>query len=376
MNNKRAWFRQATAAATLWAFLLTGAPPAAAAARRAQASPNAQSAPRPESSLKIDHNEVPCVTTEVAPEVDAAVAPAQQFEKGYVYFRAAGTEDFYYAPMKGQPDSLAGMLPRPLPETKAIDYNIKATDVTDLSRKTQDYSPPVVPGNACKVKGPVVGADGAGLTLGLTKEGQNPVPPGFNKKDIKYVILFSGSVVALAAAVKAAGAAGGGGGVSTGVLVAAGAVVGAGVGIGIAASGSKKAATPVPSATPTPTPTTAPTATPTAIPFHFIVADATWSGEGDVDVRIIDATGNSQGTVIPAGCESVLQRTERVLLQGAVPNGTYRVTLQAKSCSVSTPAQIAVLLSVVSDSVPKCPGTFVNVPTGGAAQVACTFTVP
>jgi hypothetical protein len=374
MNSARASFHRATAIATLLAFFLTGSAPAAAAVRRAQAAPPAPSAQRPQSTLMIAHDDLPCVTTEVAPEVDATVAPAPQFDKGYVYFRAAGTEDFYYAPMKGQPDNLAGLLPRPLPETKAIDYNIKATDVADLSSKTKDYSPPVVPGNACKVKGPAVGPEGAGLTIGLTKQGQNPVPPGFNKKDIKFVILFSGAVVTLAAAIKGAGAASGGGGVSTGALVVGGAVVGAGVGIGVAVSGSKKTATPNPS--PTPTPTVPPTATPTIPPLHFIIADGTWSGEGDVDVRIIDAGGASQGTVIPADCSSVLQRTEHVLLQGTVPNGTYRVTVQAKSCSVSTPAQIAVALSVISDSVPKCPGTFLNVPTGGAAQVACTFTVP
>jgi hypothetical protein len=371
MNSARACFQRATAIATLLAFLLTGSAPAAAAVRRAQAAPPAPSAQKPQSTLTITHDEIHCVTTDVVPEIDASVAPAPQFDKGYVYFRAAGTEDYYYAPMKGQPDSLAGLLPRPLPETKAIDYNIKATDVTDLSRKLGDYSPAVVPGNACKVKGPAVGPEGAGLTIGLTKEGQNPVPPGFNKKDIKFVILFSGAVVALAVALKGAGAAAGGGGVSTGVLVAGGVAVGAGVGIGIAVSG-KTTATPKPS----PTPTVPPTATPTIPPLHFIIADATWSGEGDVDVRIIDAGGSSQGTVIPADCSSVLQRTEHVLLQGTVPNGTYRVTLQAKSCSVSTPALIAVALSVVSDSVPKCPGAFLNVPTGGAAQVACTFTVP
>lgn len=373
MSTGRSCIRRGVALTTLGAFLLAGAAPAAAAARLAQAAPQAQSAPRPESLLKIAHNDLPCVTTEVAPELEASVMPAPEFEKGYVYFRAAGTEDFYYAPMKGQPDNLAGMLPRPLPETKAIDYNIKATDVTDLSTKTRDYSPFVVPGSACKVKGPAVGPEGAGLTIGLTRQGQNPVPPGFNKKDIKFVILFSGAVVTLAAAMKSAG---GGGGVSTGVLVVAGGiVVGAAVGIGIGVSGSKKTATPTPTAPPTPTPTV-PAATPTNPPLHFIVADATWSGEGDIDVTVLNSASQSVGSVLPAGCGSVSQRTERVLLQGIVPNDTYRVFVTAKSCGVSTPPQIAVAISVVQDSVSKCTGVFLNAPVGGAPTLACTFTVP
>ena len=79
--------------------------------------------------------------------------------------------------------------------------------------------PPVVPGNACKAKGTAVGSEGAGLTIGLTKEGQSPVPPGFNRKDIVFVILVSGATVSLAAAL---GGAGGSGGAAGGATVAKG----------------------------------------------------------------------------------------------------------------------------------------------------------
>ena len=341
--------------------------------------------PRPgQSPLLIGHDPLGCVTTDMAPLVDAQVAPPPRFDRGYVYFRAAGTEDFYYTPMKGVPQNLEGVLPRPLPEIKAIDYKVRARDVESLNAETKEYTPPVVPGNACKSKGMVVGKDGAGLTIGLTREGQNPVPPGFNRRDIAFVILFSGATVAVAQALQGtstattstAAKAGGGGG-KTALIV--GGVVVAGAAAAIIANNNKtnntSTPTSVPSSTPTATPTTTRTATPTLVAQRLIEADAVWSGVGDVDVQIVNAGGLAVGTNLPAGCESTAQRSERVLLQGTVPDGTYRVMLTGKSCGSGTPATIAVALTVLSDSGPKCATSFLNVPVGQTIQ-GCQFTLP
>jgi len=227
--------------------------------------------PRPgQSSLSIGHDPLGCVTTDMAPLVDAQVTPPPRFDRGYVYFRAAGTEDFYYTPMKGVPQNLEGVLPRPLPEIKAIDYKVRARDVESLNAETREYTPPVVPGNACKSKGMVVGKDGAGLTIGLTREGQNPVPPGFNRRDIAFVILFSGATVAVAQALQGtsgattstAAKAGGGGGGKTALIV--GGVVAAGAAAAIIANNNKSSNTSTPTAVPTSTPTA--TSTPTRTP--------------------------------------------------------------------------------------------------------------
>lgn len=373
MSRWKSDIRRAIALATVFAFALPAlAIPAAASAE--QATPQTGQSP-----LVINHDELPCVVTDFAPKVDAQVAPAPQFDKGYVYFKAAGTEDFYYTPMKGAPDNLEGVLPRPLPETKAIDYKVRARDMETLTKETREYVPPVVPGNACKTKGAAVPKEGAGLTIGLTREGQNPVPPGFNKKDIAYVILTTGAIVGIAAALKggAAAAAGGtggagaGGGGSTALLVVGGAaVVGGAVAIAANKSSNNNTSTPTPSNTPTRTPTSTPT------PLANIIADATWSGLGDVDVQILDANGQSVGFPIPAGCESTAQRSERVVLQGPAP-GTYRLMVSAKSCGIGTPSSIAAVVSVqLAGGQPKCANSFVNVPVGGAPIQACTFSIP
>lgn len=391
MNSSRSNWRRSAALLTASALLFAGIEAAPLGAGPAV------------SPVDISHDPLKCVNTDYAPRVDAAVAPGKDLDKGYVYFKAAGTEDFYYAVMKGAPENLEGVLPRPMPDTKAIDYKIRATDVRELAKEVGEFTPPVVPGNACKVKGAPagvpVGKEGAGLTIGLTREGQAPVPPGFNRRDIAFVILFGGATVTLAAALKpggttaaSSGAASGSGGaaagagataksgsgMSTGLAVGLGAVAVAGGAIAIANNnkGSKTTNTFTSTATATPTRTSTPTPTATAVPARFLDAAVTWSGTGNIDVEIRNPSNQVVGTNLLAGCESTASRTEHVLLQGALPAGTYRVMLTASNCgSPSAPASIATAVTVQSDSGPKCNNAFVNVPVGTTVQ-GCQFTLP
>ncbi len=369
-NSPNRW-RRAIAVATAAALLGTSAPLGA----------RMQIGQTPESPIDISHDPLACMTPVLAPEVDAGVSPEQDYEKGYVYFRAAGTEDYYYAKMDGPAATLQAILPRPLPETRAVDYFLRAYDLREASKRKGDWTPPVVPGTTCQSKGKIVPAAGAGLTIGLTREGQTPYPPGFNKKDIAKIILVSGAIVTIAQALKSAGAssgggtsagaggAGAGGGLSTGVIVAGAAAV-AGAAVAVAANNNNNN-----NPTRTPTPTSTPTPTPTVPPLRFVQADASWSGSGDVEIHVIGPGGQEVGQRFPAGCESTSNRTERVVLQGALPAGTYRVDLEGRSCAAGTPASIAAIASVQSDSGQKCPSAFVSVPVPGTVT-ACQFTLP
>ena len=338
-----------------------------------------QIAPAPESGvIDINHDPLACVAPEYAPKVDAAVLPGPDYDKGYVYFRASGTEDYYYAKMDGPPQTLAAVLPRPLPETRAVDYFLRAYDTREATKKKGEWTPPVVPGTTCKSKGVPVGPKGAGLTIGLTKENQARIPPGFNPKDIARVILVTGAIVSLAEAgkttggqhddTKGAGGAGvAAGGLSTGVLIAGGAVVVAGVAVA-ASSKSGNNPTAIPTSTPTPT------VTPTPVIPRFLEAEVTWSGVGDIDVQMLGPSGQPVGQTFPAACESTSSRTERVILQGSLAAGTYRIVIKGNSCGVGTPATISAVVSVQSESGPKCSNAFVNVPVGGSVD-GCQFTL-
>jgi hypothetical protein len=378
---KEADLRKTTALITVLALGLMSSP----------AALSRQIAPAPESAvIDINHDPLACVAPEYAPKVDAAVLPGPEYDRGYVYFRASGTEDYYYAKMDGPAQTLVAVLPRPLPDTRAVDYYLRAYDTRAATKKKGEWTPPVVSGTTCKSKGVSVGPKGAGLTIGLTKEKQTPIPPGFNSKDIARVILVTGAIVSLAEAVKmmggkpaassgggassGAGTAGAGGagaaagGLSTGLLIAGGAVVVAGVAVAASSKGGNN-----PTATPTSTP--APTVTPTPVIPRFLEAEATWSGVGDIDVQMLGPSGQPVGQTFPAGCEPTSSRTERVILQGSLAAGTYRIVLKGNSCGVGTPATISAVLSVQSESGPKCSNAFVNVPVGGSVE-GCQFTLP
>ncbi|MEP6994832.1 MAG: hypothetical protein ABI968_09950 [Acidobacteriota bacterium] len=403
-------FRRPTAVATIVAFgtsLMLSAGPMPDPTPTPQRAAGATS---PHTRLQIAHDPLTCVTTVAAPVVQAQVQPGPDLASSYVYFRAAGTPYFYYVLMMGPVPEVKGVLPRPLPETRALDYFVQATDKASLSRKTAEYAPPVVDTGVCKVEGLAVGKDGAQLTVGMTDANAPAIPPGFNKKDIAMVILVSGAVVTAAAASSmrgstsegsgtsagagaagatgaaaagagpgaaggtAAGAAAAGGGGHT-ALIVGGLVVAAGVGIGIGVSNSSSNN---PTALPTNTPVPPPTQTPTPVVNRFIQVEATWSGAADVDVALLDPSSQSMGQVLPAGCESDASRTERVVLQGTnLPSGTYQVRLTGKSCPGGPGTPIPTLLNAVSDTGPKssCQNLFVNVPVGGSIT-GCSFTVP
>lgn len=446
--------RKPVALATLVCFTVAVGPLGARAARAADTAK--------ESPLQIISDPLSCVTPDYAPTVDASVRPEQLHEKSYVFFRAESTEDYYYVVMSGQPATLEGVLPRPLPVIKGIEYYLQSTDTNSLKATKPKVVAPVVEDKICEKKtGAPVGPEGAGLTVGLTSETQNPVPPGFNQKDVSKVILVSGSVVTLAAALKAftGGAAGTGGttaagtaavstgGIGAGTIAIVGGVAAVGAGVAIASSSggsSSNEQAPAPlsvSATASPTSGAAPltvqfaasatggrtpysfswafgdgsapstlqnptntyrnpgsyVATVTAAdsanqrasasvavtasgppPLRFLEADASWSGAGDIDVTLLSPSNASVGTRVPAGCESTVNRTERVLLQASpIPSGTYTVTLKAATCGSATPASIAAIVTVVTDSGPAtaCAGKPVSVPVGQTVT-ACQVTVP
>mgnify|MGYP003591771089 CR=1 FL=1 len=221
------------------------------AAPEPQADPAVRKAAAGESKrLSIAHDPLKCLSTEARALVDARVLPGKEMEQSFVYFRAAGTEDFYYVVMRPRaPEDVVAELPRPLPGIAGIDYFVQALDHESQPKKTPEYAPPVTDRTVCRderaAPPPLVGpaAPKAGLTIGLTRAGQSPVPAGFNKDDVAKVILVTGAVVALSVALSsgtgAAGAAAGAAAVNAGGL-STGAIIG--IGAGVVAGGAAIAA--------------------------------------------------------------------------------------------------------------------------------------
>ena len=86
--------------------------------------------------LSIAHDPLKCLSTEARPLVDARVLPGKEMEQSFVYFRASGTEDYYYVLMQPKAaEDLVGELPRPLPTIRGIDYYVQALDLQSLPKK-------------------------------------------------------------------------------------------------------------------------------------------------------------------------------------------------------------------------------------------------
>jgi hypothetical protein len=345
-----------------------------------------------QSPLRIRHIPLACVTSTDTPKVEARVSPEPDLEKSYVYFRAKDSgPDYYYTIMEGSPKSLAARLPRPMPETKTIEYYVQAADRAQLISRTPDYAPPVTKGAICAAPSAMVPPAGAGLTIGLTKNGQNPIPPGFNKDDIVQVILVTGAIVTVsyalgmmtaavpAAAVPvAAGAGAAAGGISTLAIVGIG--VGVAGGVAVAAGGGGGSDKPTPTPPPTPSPT--PTPRPTPPPLLFATATAGWSGPAMIRLSIL-----KNGTLVKTGdslCGSQAGRTVPVTLQGAeLTSGSYTVNALAVNCANQpTAASVTGVFTVItSDGTSAtdkhaCSPPIQDLVVGASVKQVCAFTVP
>jgi len=81
----------------------------------------------PEIPPGINHQEIGCFIAGQFPLVDAVIEPMTSVVRSRVYFKAAGTEDYFYVEMTPDIGQFVGKLPRPRLEASPITYYIQAT---------------------------------------------------------------------------------------------------------------------------------------------------------------------------------------------------------------------------------------------------------
>lgn len=197
----------------------------------------------------IAHDPLRCVQASEFPRVGAGVTSTVGVRGARVYFKAHGQTDWYYVDMRVLEGArYLALLPRPLPETKQLDYYVHALDAQVQMAQTDTYDPEVTRGQCALRKKLPLWKGPIEILLHGTRELQAPIPPGFSSQGIVGFVTPAGQTITGAAlpgggAPVAPAASGGsatalaaGGGISA-TMIVVGATLAGGAGVaGIAAA--------------------------------------------------------------------------------------------------------------------------------------------
>ena len=98
----------------------------------------------PATSTEIIHDPIGCLVAGQFPLIDANINPAASVARARVYFKAAGSDDWYYVEMTPAEAGFVGKLPRPKIEASPITYYVQATTTEFGENKTPEIEAIVV----------------------------------------------------------------------------------------------------------------------------------------------------------------------------------------------------------------------------------------
>jgi hypothetical protein len=124
------------------------APIAGATMARAQDPPPGGQLPSPPgatpNTTAIGHEPIGCVVAGQFPLIDAQIEPAGSVARARVYFKAVGSENWYYVEMTPAEAGFVGKLPRPKLEASPISYYVQATTTEFGENRTPEIEAIVV----------------------------------------------------------------------------------------------------------------------------------------------------------------------------------------------------------------------------------------
>jgi hypothetical protein len=98
----------------------------------------------PATSTEIHHDPIGCFVAGQFPLIDAGIEPAGSVARARVYFKAAGSENWYYVEMTPAEAGFIGKLPRPKLEASPITYYVQATTTEFGENRTPENDAIVV----------------------------------------------------------------------------------------------------------------------------------------------------------------------------------------------------------------------------------------
>jgi hypothetical protein len=98
----------------------------------------------PATSTEIHHDPIGCFIAGQFPLIDAGIEPAGSVARARVYFKAAGSDNWYYVEMTPAEAGFLGKLPRPKLEASPITYYVQATTTEFGENRTSENAAIVV----------------------------------------------------------------------------------------------------------------------------------------------------------------------------------------------------------------------------------------
>jgi len=118
-----------------------------------------------------------------------------------VYFRATGTEDWYFVELKDTEAGWLAMLPQPESSLQGIDYYVLGTDLAGVDSQTQEYHSIVSSSVSCEDDATSVArsatTSGVALVIGIAAYGHDAVPSGFGSQGISKILMPNGDIWSL-----------------------------------------------------------------------------------------------------------------------------------------------------------------------------------
>jgi hypothetical protein len=87
--------------------------------------------------IRITHDPALCMLADVHSRLRACLRPSEGLAKPRVYFRAEGDSSWYYVEMQRKGECYLGVLPKPAPETRRIEYYVFAQSARPPFPQTQ-----------------------------------------------------------------------------------------------------------------------------------------------------------------------------------------------------------------------------------------------
>ncbi len=270
----------------------------------------------PADAPSVTHAPLECILRDGYTEVQAGITSPRVVARTRVYFKAHQYVDWYFVDMKAaDAGPFVGLLPKPLPDTQKIDYYVYTLDSGFLTAQTPEYDPPVkAPCRTASVAAP----PSQGLTIGGTRDGQAPVPPGFSREGITGFLTAAGVLVSTTSSAAPVAATAGKVGAAK-LVLGAGAAAAATGGVIVATGGGDASPeapepTPAPTPLPTPTPTPGPTPTPTPTPEPTPMPTPT--------PKPIDVSGSWTGRISSATCPCPSELRLNLVQKGSSVTGS------------------------------------------------------